>query len=54
MLKFRKRKRSRLIKQTIQNIKDNGMQAGVSLNPHTPVHLLKDIIADLDQALAKI
>lgn len=37
--------------RTIQNIKDNGMQAGVSLNPHTPVHLLKDIISDLDLVL---
>jgi ribulose-phosphate 3-epimerase len=37
--------------RTVQNIKLNGMKAGVSLNPHTPVHLLKDIIADLDLVL---
>jgi len=37
--------------RTVQNIKTNGMKAGVSLNPHTPVHLLKDIIADLDLVL---
>jgi|TARA_B110000261_G_scaffold131071_1_gene147088 ribulose-phosphate 3-epimerase len=34
--------------RTIQAIKQKGMKAGVALNPHTPVHLLKDVIADLD------
>ncbi|MGB5989961.1 MAG: ribulose-phosphate 3-epimerase [Marinifilaceae bacterium] len=37
--------------RTIQNIKANGMKAGVSLNPHTPVALLEDVIADLDLVL---
>ncbi|HAF28723.1 MAG TPA: ribulose-phosphate 3-epimerase [Bacteroidales bacterium] len=37
--------------RTVQNIKSKGMKAGVSLNPHTPVHLLKDIIADVDLVL---
>jgi len=37
--------------RTIQNIKANGMKAGVSLNPHTPVAVLEDIIADLDLVL---
>jgi len=37
--------------RTVQNIKSKEMKAGVSLNPHTPVHLLKDIIADLDLVL---
>lgn len=37
--------------RTIQNIKNNGMKAGVSLNPHTPVHLLEDIISELDLVL---
>ena len=37
--------------RTVQNIKSKGMKAGVSLNPHSPVHLLKDIIADLDLVL---
>jgi len=37
--------------RTVQNIKSKGMKAGVSLNPHTPVHLLKDIIAELDLVL---
>lgn len=34
--------------RSIQAIKQNGMKAGVALNPHTPVHLLKDILGDLD------
>jgi len=34
--------------RTLQAIKANGMQAGVALNPHTPVHLLSDIIQDID------
>ena len=34
--------------RTISAIKDLGMKAGVALNPHTSVGLLKDIIADLD------
>ena len=33
---------------SVQNIKSNGMKAGVALNPHTPVHSLEDIIEDLD------
>src|SRR5688572_5582271 len=34
--------------RSVQNIKNLGMKAGVAINPHTPVHLLEDIIADLD------
>ena len=34
--------------RTIQQIKATGAKAGVALNPHTPVHLLEDIIEDLD------
>ena len=34
--------------RTLQAIKDAGMKAAVALNPHTPVDLLKDIIADID------
>jgi ribulose-phosphate 3-epimerase len=37
--------------RTIQAIKAEGMKAGVSLNPHTPVHVLEDIISDLDLVL---
>lgn len=37
--------------RVIQMIKDNGMKAGVTLNPATPVSLLSDIISDLDMVL---
>ncbi len=37
--------------RSIQQIKSLGMKAGVSLNPHTPVHLLEDILPDLDMVL---
>ncbi len=35
----------------IQQIKKLGMKAGVALNPHTPVELLKDILQDIDMVL---
>ncbi|MCF8253039.1 MAG: ribulose-phosphate 3-epimerase [Bacteroidia bacterium] len=34
--------------RTLYAIKEEGMKAGVAINPHTPVHLLKDIIKDID------
>lgn len=34
--------------RTIQEIKALGMKAGVAINPHTSVSLLKDIVADID------
>ena len=34
--------------RNVQQIKSLGMNAGVAINPHTPVLLLQDIIADLD------
>lgn len=37
--------------RTIQAIKALGMKAGVSLNPHTPVNVLNDIIHDIDVVL---
>lgn len=37
--------------RTIGAIKEAGMKAGVTLNPHTPVSLLEDIIQDLDMVL---
>ncbi len=37
--------------RNIQQIKNLDMKAGVALNPHTPVSLLQDIIADLDLVL---
>lgn len=37
--------------RSLQRIKNLGMKAGVALNPHTPVHLLSDIIQDADFVL---
>jgi ribulose-phosphate 3-epimerase len=34
--------------RTVQRIKDLKMKAGVAINPHTPVSVLKSIINDLD------
>ena len=34
--------------RSLQAIKQHGMKAGVALNPHTPVSLLKDVLGDLD------
>lgn len=39
------------IHRSVQQIKGLGLKAGVVLNPHTPVTLLEDIVADLDVAL---
>ena len=37
--------------RTIQEIHAAGMKAGVTLNPHTPVSVLEDIICDVDMVL---
>ena len=37
--------------RTIQKIKSYGLKAGVSLNPATPVCMIKDIISDVDMVL---
>lgn len=37
--------------RTIHEIHENGMKAGVTLNPSTPVSVLQDIIADVDMVL---
>ena len=37
--------------RTVQSIHKEGMKAGVTLNPHTPVSQLEEIIADLDLVL---
>lgn len=34
--------------RNIQQIKELGMKASVAINPHTPVSLLQDVLADLD------
>lgn len=37
--------------RTVESIHSQDMKAGVTLNPHTPVHLLEDIIADVELVL---
>lgn len=37
--------------RTLQAIKESGCKAGVAINPHTPVELLKDVLAELDLVL---
>jgi len=37
--------------RTIQNIKANGMKVGVSINPHTHINLLEDVISEIDLVL---
>lgn len=39
------------LNRVVQAIKAKGMKAGVTLNPHTPVALLNDIIEELDMVL---
>ncbi len=34
--------------RSLQAIKNEGMKAGVAINPHTPVSLLKDVIENID------
>jgi len=42
---------SRHLHRSLQSIRQAGMKAGVSLNPHTPVDLLADVLGDLDLVL---
>ncbi len=37
--------------RTVESIRQAGMKPAVTLNPHTPVALLEDIIADVDMVL---
>lgn len=37
--------------RSIQQIKSLGIKAGVAINPHTPVNLLQDVLADIDLVL---
>ena len=39
------------LSRVIQQIKEAGMKAGVTLNPATPVAVLEDVICDIDMAL---
>ncbi len=37
--------------RTVYAVKEEGMKAGIVLNPHTPVSFLEDIVADVDLVL---
>lgn len=37
--------------RTIEEIHESGMKAGVTINPHSPVHLLEDIVEMVDLVL---
>ena len=39
------------LRHTIRRIKELGVKAGVSLNPNTPVDVLKEVITELDMVL---
>lgn len=39
------------VNRVIQVIKQSGVRAGISLNPHTPVHMLENILPDVDIVL---
>ena len=39
------------LNRTVNDIKELGMKAGVTLNPHTSINLLDDIITDVDMVL---
>lgn len=41
----------RHLHRTVTSIKEQGLKAGVAINPHTPVSTLEAIIQDLDQLL---
>ena len=40
-----------LLHRVVQQIKESGMKAGVTLNPSTPVAMLEDIITEVDMVL---
>ena len=42
---------NRHLHRAMQQIRDNGMKAGIVLNPHTPVELLEDLLPYLDMVL---
>lgn len=39
------------LNRVVQQIREKGMKTGVTLNPHTPVALLEDILPELDMVL---
>ncbi len=39
------------VHRVVQKIRDGGIKAGVSLNPHTPISVLENILQDIDLVL---
>jgi ribulose-phosphate 3-epimerase len=39
------------LNKVIHQIKDRGVKAGVSLNPHTPIVMIEEVLQDLDMVL---
>ena len=39
------------LKRTLKHIKQHGVKAGVALNPETPIHVIEDVLDDLDMIL---
>lgn len=39
------------LNRTVRRIREQGAQAGVAINPSTPVHVLEEIVADVDLVL---
>lgn len=39
------------LNRIIYQVKEQGVSAGVSLNPHTPIHILEEVICDVDLVL---
>jgi len=42
---------ARHLNRTVNRIRELGMRPGVSLNPHTPVHMLEEILSEVDMVL---
>jgi ribulose-phosphate 3-epimerase len=39
------------LNRVVNQIRESGVKAGISLNPHTPVHLLENLLNDVDLVL---
>jgi len=42
---------SKYLQRAVVQIKENGVKAGVSISPHTPVSVLSEVMADIDNVL---
>lgn len=37
--------------RTVTSIREKGIKSGVAINPHTSIHLLEDVLEDIDQVI---